>query len=226
MKLWRMIKFWLYIVAGILVLIFNKFCLENAQYVVGGVMIAYAIEDLIVWGVVKGVVAEKTKFFEAIILLVLAFILIFLVNDEYNKCLIIWGVWSIIREGNEITECMIRLSKKRPALLNLAESIIVIVLSVTMIMEPGEHHAHVHIYLLGIELILEVIFPFANMYIDRYLAVRHAKKHNLPIPHGPLTLEEEEENIEELVEELQELKKELNEANLKLKEYESKQEAQ
>ena len=53
-------------------------------------MIAYAIEDLIVWGVVKGVVAEKTKFFEAIILLVLAFILIFLVNDEYNKCLIIW----------------------------------------------------------------------------------------------------------------------------------------
>ena len=93
-------------------------------------------------------------------------------------------------------------------------------------MEPGEHHAHVHIYLLGIELILEVIFPFANMYIDRYLAVRHAKKHNLPIPDGPLTLEEEEENIEELVEELQELKKELNEANLKLKEYESKQEAQ
>ncbi len=53
-------------------------------------MIAYAIEDLIVWGVVKGVVAEKAKFFEAIILLVLAFILIFLVNDEYNKCLIIW----------------------------------------------------------------------------------------------------------------------------------------
>lgn len=224
MKLWRMIKFWLYIVAGILVLIFNKFCLENAQYVVGGVMIAYAIENLIVWGVVKGVVAEKTKFFEAIILLVLVALLMFLVKDPAT-CLIIWGVWSIIREGHEITECMIRLSKKRPAFINLAESITVVVLSVTMIMEPVEHHAHVHIFLLGIELILEVIFPFVNMYIDRYLLVRDAKKKGLPIPTGPISLGiEEDENVDILKEELESVKKELEEAKQKINELTNKEE--
>ena len=116
--------------------------------------------------------------------------------------LIIWGVWSIICEGHEITECMIRLSKKKPAFINLIESVTVVYLSVTMIMEHVEHHAHVHIFLLGIELMLEVIFPFANMYIDRWLMVRKAKKQDVTIPFGTVTLEEEEEEIEELKEEL------------------------
>lgn len=136
--------------------------------------------------------------------------------------LIIWGVWSIIREGHEITECMIRLSKKKPAFINLIEFVTVVYLSVTMIMEPVEHHAHVHIFLLGIELMLEVIFPFANMYIDRWLMVRKAKKQGVTIPFGTVTLEEEEEEIEELKEELEHVKKELEEANAKLKEFEAK----
>ena len=41
----------------------------------------------------------------------------------------------------------------------MIESIVVIVFSVLMIAHPTEHHAHTHIYLLGIELLLEVIFP-------------------------------------------------------------------
>ena len=45
------------------------------------------------------------------------------------------------------------------AIINVIESIVLIVFSILLIFSPTEHHAHVHIILLGIELMLEVIFP-------------------------------------------------------------------
>ena len=92
-------------------------------------------------------------------------------------------------------------------------------------MEVVEHHAHVQIFLLGIELILEVIFPFVNMYIDNYLLVRDAKKKNLPIPTGPISLDiEEDENVDILKEELESVKKKLEEAKQKINELTNKEE--
>lgn len=88
-------------------------------------------------------------------------------------------------------------------------------------MEPVEHHAHVHIFLLGIELILEVIFPFVNMYIDHYLLLRDAKKKGLPIPTGPISLDIEEDILKE---ELESIKKELEEAKQKINELTNKEE--
>ena len=46
-----------------------------------------------------------------------------------------------------------------PCLLGFIESIVAIVLSITLIMEPGEHHAKIHMYLLIAELLTAVIFP-------------------------------------------------------------------
>ena len=46
------------------------------------------------------------------------------------------------------------------------ESIVVIVLSFVMILEPTEHHANLHAILLGVELITVVLFYFMENFID------------------------------------------------------------
>ena len=65
--------------------------------------------------------------------------------------------------AKEITEDLHRIAHKGPGFISIVESIVIIVLSVSMIMNPTEHHAHVHVILLGIELILEVAFPYLYM---------------------------------------------------------------
>ena len=76
MKIWEKIKFCLYIISGILILIFNHFSLEHVHFVVGTVMLAYAIEDMVI-SCIKGIVSHKTKFFQAIVLVSLAIVLMF-----------------------------------------------------------------------------------------------------------------------------------------------------
>ena len=180
MKIWEKIKFCLHIISGILILIFNHFSLEHVHFVVGTVMLAYAIEDMVI-SCIKGIVSHKTKFFQAIVLVSLAIVLMFFTYGEYGyqTRLIIWGTWSILREGDALTECVVRMTHKRPAFISFIESVVVIILSIEMIVDPVEHHAHVHIILLGIELILEVIFPifygFLDKQIEKKLSAKEAK---------------------------------------------------
>lgn len=89
---------------------------------------------------------------------------------------IIWGTWSILREGDEITECVVRMTHKRPAFISFIESVVVIILSIEMIVDPVEHHAHIHIILLGIELILEVIFPIFYGFLDKQIEKKLSTK--------------------------------------------------
>ena len=166
MNLWQKIKTVLYIIAGLLVIIFHEFCLNNVPYVVGTVMLAYGLEDIIYW-IIKGFYKEESKFYEGLALVILSVIMIFLVRDNFTTCLVIWGVWSILREGKELNESIRCLIEKKPGIINLIESIVIIILSTTLIIEPVVHHAHVHIFLLGIELLLEVVFPIYTIIFER-----------------------------------------------------------
>ncbi|MBO4263018.1 MAG: hypothetical protein J5903_04470, partial [Clostridia bacterium] len=76
-----------------------------------------------------------------------------------------------VRESEEMTEALKRVVGKKPGIINIAESITVIVLSVGMIITPSFHHAHLHIIILGIELILEIVFASLEYLYDN----RHEK---------------------------------------------------
>lgn len=166
MKTWHLIKLVLYIILGTLVFIFNEFCLENVGYIVATLMLLYAIEDIVI-SIIDGVFNEETKLFTALIEVVLAFVLAFLKEDAFTSKLIMWAVWSIIREGKEITECVLRFKEKKFAFLNLAESLVVTYFSITMIFNPTEHHAHTHIFLLGVELYTNVLFYYFYGFLDK-----------------------------------------------------------
>jgi hypothetical protein len=83
MKIWEKIKFCLYIISGILILVFHHFSLEHVHFVVGTVMLAYAIEDMVI-SCIKGIVSHKTKFFQAIVFVSLAIVLMFFTYGEYG----------------------------------------------------------------------------------------------------------------------------------------------
>ena len=173
MKILKIIKFSIYLLAGILILIFNNFFLQHIGYTICFVMLLDAVFDIIEW-VNKGIAKEGTKFFEAIVLIILAIAMI-LVRNELSTCLIILAVWMILSEGQELTNCIQRLMKRRPAFINIIESLFIITMSMILIANPNEHHAHIHIFILGIEMICEVLFYLIDYRIDKYLDEKENK---------------------------------------------------
>lgn len=73
---------------------------------------------------------------------------------KFEYVCIIWATWSIIRESYEIKEIVADMEMLIPRILSGVESVVVIVFSILLILEPGEHHALIHLSLLSAELIL------------------------------------------------------------------------
>lgn len=166
MKIWRIIKTVLYSVAGLLILVFNEPIMPAVGTLVGSVVIFYGI-DITILSILKGrFFGENSLFFGGLVQLLMGVIIIIVRGDIVKVCLV-WAVWSILREGKELSESLHAILAKRRGFINFAESVTIIVFSFMMIMEPTEHHAHFHVIILGIELILEVFFPIANDFIDR-----------------------------------------------------------
>ena len=152
----------LYILAGILIFVFYKSVMASGlAFLVGGVVLAYALEEMI-FRIVRRQYAELA---ESLIQFVLA-VLLFLSYNDLQKICVIWGVWAIIREGREMIEALVNIRKNILAFVDMIESIVVIVLSAMMILNPTHHHATVHLILLGIELILEVTFPLLEEFVQ------------------------------------------------------------
>ena len=152
MKKWEYIRLCIFTFVGILVMIFYKTLYRYVNDIVGTVMIVYGIEEitsgsiLIVLGLVELVLLKGEKNFE-------------------SAC-VIWAVWAILREGKELSEVIRKITKKHPFVINAAESIVSLVLSVLLILEP-KGHAHVHLILLGIELVSKVWFEFVDYLFDK-----------------------------------------------------------
>lgn len=174
MKIWQTIKTVLYTVAGILILVFNEQIMPAVGFVVGTTITVYGVDLLILTLLRKKFFGENALVFDALIYILIG-IIIFIVSGDIVKVCLVWAVWSILRESKEMNEAMHRISHGRPSFINLAESVVCIVLCFLMVLEPTLHHAHTHIIILGIELILEVAFPIFNRIIDDSIENRKAK---------------------------------------------------
>lgn len=169
MKIIKWIRFCLYVVLGVLVFIFHEFVLEHLNYTVGGIMIFFGLESAFEIMIHKQLLKNPIIYFNEIMVFLLGVILLFLPgNEHFVTVCVVWSVWSILREGWEVGEKVVSKELHWPiAIINLTESIVVIVLSIMLIFNPTEHHALVHVYLLGIELLLEVLFPIINTIYEK-----------------------------------------------------------
>lgn len=173
MRVWKNIKFILYIAIAICILLFRETLLEEIRWVVGPLIVLYALESIIISVVSKSEkleFLEDLKFYSSLVELILAGIILF-VETDYETVCIIWAVWSILRENGELKECFELLKHKIPAGLSLIESLVSIYFSIGLILTPTEHHANLHLYLLSIELISAVLFPVLRaVYANKFLA--------------------------------------------------------
>lgn len=183
MKIHRLVKMCLLITAGILLFVFShKLVYDQGGIllngIVGAVIAFYGIEGILYPILTKQVKKERIMLMSGIINLFVAGIMIFLLEnhpDELHVTCILWSLWSIMRESEEIFEKCFDHWKKHPitSLINLAESIVVIVFSILLIIARDQEelleHTFAHVVLLGVELIIEVLWEYAGEYEAKLL---------------------------------------------------------
>ena len=166
----------LLIILGILVAIFFDPFFNYIQYTISAIIILY--------GVVASLfcVLENQKlfyrhyqFYWGLIEIALGFILIFVIKEK-SHVFIMWGIWSIVNELTEIKELIHRVKNRLPVILTTIESIVNIIISIGLIIEPTEAKALVHVYFLIVELIFSGLLEHADHII---IHVRENKKKKL-----------------------------------------------
>ena len=181
MKVYRLVKMTILIAAGVLLFVFAKPLVYDGKGlllngIVGSVIALYGVEGILYPILTKQAKKERITIMSGVINLFLAAIMIFFLEnhpDELHVTCILWSVWSIMRESEEIFEKCFDHWKKHPvtSFINLAESVIVIVFSILLIIARDKkqllEHTFAHVILLGVELIIEVIWE--------YLGEREAK---------------------------------------------------
>lgn len=165
MKTWRIIRTVLYLAMAVVVGIFFRTFLDNVKYVVGPLMIVYGLESVILHLVQKKKFSEENEFFWGVFEIMLGTLLLTAKDISYESDCIIWAIWSIFRETGELEEISRYMKQKGAGYkvlvgVDLAESVFAIIISITLILNPGELHVAVHTVFLIVELITTVTIPF------------------------------------------------------------------
>ena len=182
--------------------------IEVLRYFIGGLMIFYGVEEIVL-NVFKNKkhYSIHSLYWNIIEIAIGTTLVVFVETGDievtYAVVCVGWAIWSILREAREIVELTEELKHNKlitckvVAIVNLLESLTVIAMSLTMIIEPGEHHAKIHLYLLAVELFTKVLFPIIN-----YIAERMEEKKNGKVEHAqvdkPKRKEEDDEFIKDI----------------------------
>ena len=156
--------------------------IEVLRYFIGGLMVFYGVEEIIYTAIKNKKHYSINTLYWNIIEIAIGLTLIIFVETSYSVVCVCWAIWSILRETRELVELTEELKENKlvickiVAIVNLLESLTVIALSLTMVIEPGEHHAKIHLYLLAVELFTKVLFPLIN-----YIAEHLHKKENTEV---------------------------------------------
>lgn len=162
MKAFRLSRLICFVVGAVLLLVFNEFFLHNLRWFIGGLIVLYGSLGILALLLAKvKPIYEGQGFLFFSVEILLGLITLCFIKDYATVC-VIWAVWSILRESVELEEIVERELHPALAVVSGLNSIAVIVLSVSLMIEPGEHYAMIHSYLLVVELILASLIPIIN----------------------------------------------------------------
>ena len=162
MKTFRIARLICFVIGAALILLFREFFVENLRWFIGGLIVLYGVLGIVALALekVKPIYDGHGFLFYAVEILLGLTLLLFI--KEYATVCVTWAVWSILRESIELREIAARELHPALSVVSGVESVAVIVLSVMLMAEPGEHHAMIHAYLLCIELLLTAAVPLIN----------------------------------------------------------------
>lgn len=205
MKTYGIIRTVIYLALTALVIAFVSAIaeIEVLRYFIGGLIIFYGAEE-IVYTVFKNKkhYSIHSIFWNIVEVIIGLVLIVFVETDDievtYAVVCVCWALWSIIRETRELAEITEEIKEHKPItckvvnIINMLESLTVIALSLTMIIEPGEHHAKIHLYLLAVELFTRVAYP-----IIKYIAEVRSKKKESEVEEISSEQGEQVEQIEQ-----------------------------
>ena len=167
------VKLAVFVALGVCVFIFMETFVKNLKFFIGGLMLLYGVEEILFEVLFHGKNFWKCeKTYLGFVELILGTTLFFYPSVEAEPdhvmmmTCVVWAAWSIIREAFEIRELVVEIKSVTLTIISGIESIAVIVLSVMLILEPGEHHAMIHMYLLLAELVLTPLVPLLDEIIE------------------------------------------------------------
>ena len=167
------VKLCVFVILAILVFIFRDKQVEHLKPFIGALMIFYGVEGLFYEAFFHRLhFIHETKSYLGLIELIFGIVLI-VSPLAFEYVCIIWATWSIVRESYELKEVVSDIKSILPKILSGAESIAVIVLSVMLILEPTEHHALIHMYMLVVELALN---PATVLLDELFIHFKEKKK--------------------------------------------------
>ena len=183
MKIYGPIRTALYWALTVLVIVFAHEVaeIEILRYAIGGLMMLYGVEEIVLTVFKnKKHYSIHTLYWNIIEIVIGLTLVVFVETGDievtYAVVCVAWAIWSILRETRELVEVAEELKHNKlvacrvVAIVNLVESLTVIALSLTMLIEPGEHHALIHLYLLAVELFTKALFPIINHIAERKAA--------------------------------------------------------
>ena len=166
------VKLAIFVVLAVLVFIFREQLVEHLKYFIGGLILLYGVEEILFEVIFHGKNFWKCeKTYLGLVELILGITLFFFPLDAtaeevVKMTCVIWAAWSIIREAFEIRELIVEIKSVILTIISGIESVAAIVLSVMLLLEPGEHHAMIHLYLLLAELVLTPLVPLLDEVIE------------------------------------------------------------
>ena len=171
MKYYRFIKLALFLVVGVLIGVYHTFMVENLKYTLPTIMIFYGVEAIafaIYYSRKKCYLEYRLYWGHVEILLGL---LVLTNVEDFSTICIVWAIWAILREAWETKVAVSNLTDLVPSIIELTAGLANVIFSILMIMNPNEHHATIHLYLLIVELGVASILPIVRYYvyhIDEY----------------------------------------------------------
>ena len=160
---WKISKVVIYVILAILVGIFAEQLIGEgedgyAHYLIGIIMVMYGVEEVVTHLISKKSFTENNSFYWGVVDFILGFLLIIKIRTP-ETVYVTWAIWSILRETIELQEITELLKEHIFAFVNMFESILILVFSVLMLINPTPHHAVTHVYLLSLELTINSIAP-------------------------------------------------------------------
>ena len=162
MRIYNYIKLFIFIAFSILLFVFRKELIAHINYFVGSLVLVFGLESLIVLSIAqKRRSIRSIKFSFSIFEMVLGLTIITAVTDFSHVC-VMWAVWSLLRQSIDIHEVLRGEVIGVVAIIYVIQSIVSIVFSIILIINPTEHHAITHIYLLIAELLVIALPPVVD----------------------------------------------------------------
>ncbi len=160
MKIWKYSRFVIYLVVAVLLIVFRVELLDYLKYLIGALMVVYGLQTVILHLVNRKTFFKANEFFWGATEIFLGIILLTTTMSFEIVCAI-WAIWSILRETNEIENAVIDMKEGVAVLpiLDILESVVMIVFSAMLLVSRSEEHVIFHIILLSIELIVASGLP-------------------------------------------------------------------